>query len=114
MYAVRHPARRRQLPRRGFTLIELLIVIVIIGILVGLLVPTIANAVSRAREAEVVAEISTFDAGLVSFKSKYGVDVPSFIVLYEEGDNWAPDNPAGAVPDPSHRTSRAFVRQAWP
>jgi len=122
MQPVRPIARRKQQPRPGFTLVELLVVIVIIGILVALLIPAVTNAIKRAREAQVVAEISGIDSALVQFQSRYGVNVPSFLVLYEQGDgtgsdpSWEADS-ASALPSPQdnyRRTSRAFLRQVWP
>jgi hypothetical protein len=76
----------------------------------------------RARVTQVVTEMGSFDAALSSFKVKYGVDVPSFIVLYEQGDTvattpcWAVDT-SSALPGPQdvyRRNSRALIRQIWP
>lgn len=127
MQPVRHPARRQPLVRAGFTLIELLVVMVVIAILVALLFPAIAGAIRTAREATVVAEIATFDKAMVDFKSRYGVEVPSFIVIYEQGDDgsmspadpgWGADTGNSISPivsdDAYRRTSRAFIRQVWP
>jgi prepilin-type N-terminal cleavage/methylation domain-containing protein len=74
---------RQRLPRNGFTLIELLIVIVVIGILIGLLVPAIIAAIQNARNAAVVAEITSISNAVASFKEKNGSYFPSRIILHE-------------------------------
>lgn len=100
--------------RRGFTIIELAVVVLIIGILVALLFPAISGAMRTARDAQVVTEMSALDKAIVDFKSRFGIEPPSFMVLYEEGDDWAVGNPAGVVSDEQHRASRAIIRQMWP
>lgn len=122
MQPSRHPTRRPPHSRAGFTLIELLVVIVVIAILAALLIPAVLSAVTTAREATVVTEISNFDKALTEFKNRYGVEVPSFIVLYEQGDNGAADpswftDTMSTLPAPQdayRRTSKAFIRQVWP
>jgi len=118
MQPVRHPARRQSPARGGFSLIELMVVVVIIAILAALLFPAIRGAVQTAREATVVVEISTFDKAMVDFKNRYGVEVPSFIVLCERGSDWDTDwdatPPVPGITNIHRRTSRAFIRQAWP
>lgn len=109
-----HPAPRSRARRRGFTIIELLMVVLVIGILVALLFPAINGALVRAREAQVIAEMRSFEKAITDFKSRFGIEPPSFMVLYEDGDDWAPDNPAGAVSDAQHRACRAIIRQIWP
>lgn len=122
MQSARHPARRHPLPRGGFTLIELMVVIIVIALLAALLFPAIRGAMLKVREATVVTEMSSFDRSLTEFKSRYGVDVPSFIVLCELGTDWSNDwsmtPPSGGLPpgitDAHRRASRAFIRQVWP
>ena len=109
----RRPTRR---PRAGFTIIELLMVILIIGILAALLIPAIQAAMARARETEVLTEIKGLEKGILDFKGRYGVDPPSFIVLYEQGAATGNDPSwAGDSTSPAHyRASRAIIRQIWP
>ena len=108
------PAPRCGSRRRGFTIVELLMVVVVISILVALLFPAISGAFARAREAQVIAEMSSIDKAIKDFKGRFGMDPPSFMVLYEDAADWAPDNPAGVVSDAQHRACRAVIRQIWP
>lgn len=88
--------------RRGFTLVEILIVIVIISILIALLLPALGNIQRRAREARVRSEIASLEKALADFKTTYGVDPPSFIVLHENAAGWNGDI-----------RSRATIRRIW-
>jgi prepilin-type N-terminal cleavage/methylation domain-containing protein len=63
--------------RRGFTLVELLVVITIIIILMGLLTPVIMIALGNAKEAAIIAEISTLDSAFKAYKEKHGSYPPS-------------------------------------
>jgi general secretion pathway protein G len=112
-------------PRGGFTIIELAVVVLIIGILVALLFPAIRGAMRAARDAEVVTEMSTLDKAIVDFKARFGVEPPSFIVIYEQGDDgtsmtpdpgWGADtgSPLPETEDAYRRASRAVIRQMWP
>lgn len=106
--------------RRGFTLIELLIVIVIIGVLVGLIGPAVMRGFRTARDAQVRTEITQLEAGITSFKTTYGVEPPSRIVLFEQGadgsdsggNDW--DDVTSFTPAGEVARSRAIVRRIWP
>jgi len=87
--------------RSGFTLLELLMVIVIIGILVSLLSSAVFMALRRGRIAEVTAEITQLDQAIVSFKSQFGADPPSNLLIPAVGGVW-------------DTKSRAAVRALWP
>ena len=63
--------------RRGFTLVELLVVIVIIIILMGLLTPVLINALARAREGRIIAEIGQLDSAMKAYKERFGSYPPS-------------------------------------
>ncbi len=89
--------------RRAFTLIELMITIVIILILIGLLVPAIGAVRLRAQQSQVRSEISNLEASIASFKSDFGMDPPSGIVLYEDNAGWSTDP-----------RSKGLIRQMWP
>jgi general secretion pathway protein G len=101
-------------PRTGFTIIELLMVVLIIGVLIALLFPAIGSALRNAREAEVVVEIKAFEKAITDFKSRFGIEPPSFMVLYEDGADWDPSSPAVGVSDQQRRACRATIRQIWP
>ena len=99
--------------RRGFTLVELLMVIVIIALLIGLLLPAISGAVTRAREANVTAEISGLQSAIAEFKAQFGIEPPSRLVLHEEaGDPAAQTGWYSA--DSVTRETRAVLRKMFP
>jgi len=110
--------QQKQDRRGGFTLVELLVVIVVIAILASLLIVAVSGATKRAREAQVVAEMGGIDSAMVQFKNKYGVNVPSFIVLCETGADWNGDwdmtPPIAGITNVHRRASIAFIRQLWP
>ncbi|HBL43002.1 prepilin-type N-terminal cleavage/methylation domain-containing protein [Gimesia sp.] len=88
--------------RRAFTLIELMIAIVIILILLGLLIPAIGAVRLRAQQAQVRAEIGNLETAITAFKTDFGMDPPSGIILYEPGSaSWDP-------------RSKGLIRQLWP
>jgi prepilin-type N-terminal cleavage/methylation domain-containing protein len=76
----------RVFARPGFTLIELLVVVIVIGILIGLLLPVIAGALRTARNAAVQAEINNIATAVASFKSAFGDNPPSRVLLCENGN----------------------------
>ena len=66
--------------KKGFTLVELSIVLVVIGLLIGGIL-TAQSMISTSKITAVVAQIQQFDAGVMSFKTKYNYlpgDAPGF------------------------------------
>jgi general secretion pathway protein G len=84
-------------------MIEILAVIVVIAILIALLLPAINGAQRTARITQVRTEISVLESAVATFKTSYGIQPPSGIVLYETAAGWTTDP-----------TSRAAIRQMWP
>jgi prepilin-type N-terminal cleavage/methylation domain-containing protein len=115
-----HPADAR---RGAFTLVELMIVIVIIGALMALTAPALMRAFGAARDTQVRTEISQLETAINAFKTTYGVEPPSRIVLCQLAVDWDPVNtnfrlagdtsPFKASRDEISR-SRAIIRRIWP
>jgi prepilin-type N-terminal cleavage/methylation domain-containing protein len=110
--------------RRGaFTIIELMIVVVIIGILVGLTAPALMRAFGTARDSQVRVEISQLENAINAFKTTYGTEPPSRIVLCEAAADWDPatttyrltgDTSPFAKSKAQISQSRAVIRRIWP
>ncbi|MDA7979352.1 MAG: prepilin-type N-terminal cleavage/methylation domain-containing protein [Pirellulales bacterium] len=83
-----------KLGRRAFTLVELLVVLTIIGILVALVGSAVASALTTAREARVLAEISGLDTALTTYKTDHGVP-PDFSPY--DGVSWISAEPGYAA-----------------
>ena len=56
--------------KKGFTLVELSIVLVIIGLLIGGILVA-QSMIGASKIVAVAAQIQQFDAGVMSFKTKY-------------------------------------------
>lgn len=98
--------------RGGFTLIEILAVILIISILMAFLLPAINSVRVRARVTSVRTEIASLESAIADFKTQYGTEPPSSLVVYETptaAGGWASSSPSTQAVD-----SRAKIRQIWP
>jgi len=65
-------SRSRRPAAHGFTLIELLVVIIILAILAAVVIPKVIGHVEDAREAKAIADISTLDSTLDTYKLDTG------------------------------------------
>ncbi len=77
--------------RAGFTLVELMIVMSIIALLIGLLVPVLAHVRQNATIVQVRTEIDGFTGSITQFKSKFGIEPPSRITIYNNAAGWKSD-----------------------
>lgn len=109
MLPARPTPRRNQ--RRGFTLLELMIVIVVIAILAAFLVPALIAGRINVRRAAVRAEISKLEGAVGAFKSRFGSDPPSRVVLFE---NHLTSGSWNNSPTTDATNSLAILRQYWP
>lgn len=92
-----------QHPRSGFTLLELLAVITIISILLALILPAISGVMRNARVAEAAAEMTRLSTGISAFKSEFGIEPWSVVIL--------PEDPGST---PWNAESRTRIRKIWP
>lgn len=87
--------------RQGFTLVELIVVVLVIGILVAIIVPTLGAIQVKAKQAQVAAEINSLSAAIGRFKTTYGIDPPSRLVLFERASEYPTE-------------TKAIIRRIWP
>lgn len=102
--AMQHMSSTR---RSGFTLIEMLVVMAIVALLAGLIMIPVNRSRHTAQVASVVAEISNLEKALADFKLKYGVDIPSSVVLHETSMGWADTGVATT-------RSKSVIGRIWP
>ena len=108
--------------RGGFTLVELLVVITIIIILMGLLTPVVINALTRAKEARILAEINIIDGGFKKYKADVGALPPSDFTKigtanYSGGNPYTPVftfTPPPGVSSPQLLALANHIQKAFP
>ncbi len=64
--------------RTAFTLVELMVVIVIIGLITAVAVPVVMQALTKARNAAIKAEIDMLHMAIMNYRNEYGSFPPSF------------------------------------
>jgi prepilin-type N-terminal cleavage/methylation domain-containing protein len=92
--------------RPAFTLVELMVVIVIIGLITAVAVPVVMQALTKARNAAIKAEIDMLHMAIMNYKNEYGSFPPCF-------DSATPPYYASGNPASKH-LARLFPRCANP
>ena len=71
--------------RRAFTLVELMVVIVIIGLITAVAVPVVMQALTKARNAAIKAEIDMLHMAIMNYRNEYGSFPPATDNSYAVG-----------------------------
>ncbi|NBU40674.1 MAG: prepilin-type N-terminal cleavage/methylation domain-containing protein, partial [Planctomycetia bacterium] len=95
--------------RTAFTLVELMVVIVIIGLITAVAVPVVMQALTKARNAAIKAEIDMLHMAIMNYKNEYGSFPPCIDPAY--GVTAAPYVAGGPA---SKHLGRLFPRCANP
>ena len=95
--------------RRAFTLVELMVVIVIIGLITAVAVPVVMQALTKARNAAIKAEIDMLHMAIMNYRNEYGGFPPCIDPAYGAGGSpYAAGGPA------AKHLGRLFPRCANP
>jgi prepilin-type N-terminal cleavage/methylation domain-containing protein len=78
--------------RGGFTLVELLAAIVIVALLTAVAVPVVMQALAKARNTAIKAEIDMLHMAIMNYKNEYGSFPPCVDRLYRGPDGSALQN----------------------
>lgn len=68
--------------RGAFTLVELMVVIVIIGLITAVAVPVVMQALTKARNAAIKAEIDMLHMAIMNYRNEYGSFPPCIDPAY--------------------------------
>jgi prepilin-type N-terminal cleavage/methylation domain-containing protein len=82
----------------GFTLVEVLVAISIIAILVALILPAIGGARVTVQNTAVRVELTSLEKALSDFRTQFGEEPPSRVLLFETGAGWTTPISADITP----------------
>lgn len=85
--------------RRGFTLVELIVVVAILGVLATIAIQNISEHIDTSNKTAAKASVDSLDAGVVSYKIKYG-KLPSDLNELVSGDEPIIKGGEGVLSDP--------------
>jgi prepilin-type N-terminal cleavage/methylation domain-containing protein len=105
--------RRQTLARAAFTLIELIVVIAIIAVLVALTTAAVVQVLNKGPEVQTRDDISQMETALATFKSKFKVYPPSYILLSNNSLDYKPASPDDGKNWLREHSIRALNR-IWP
>lgn len=99
--------------RGGFTLVELLTAVVIIALITAVAVPVVMQALAKARNTAIKAEIDMLHMAIMNYKNEYGSFPPCVDEMYGGPDGTAPfANLYTAAGEASKHLKRLFPRCA--
>jgi prepilin-type N-terminal cleavage/methylation domain-containing protein len=98
--------------RAAFTLVELMVVIVIIGLITAVAVPVVMQALTKARNAAIKAEIDMLHMAIMNYRNEYGSFPPCVDELYGGPDGTSPADQYTATGEAAKHLKRLFPRCA--
>lgn len=98
--------------RGGFTLVELLTAVVIIALITAVAVPVVMQALAKARNTAIKAEIDMLHMAIMNYKNEYGSFPPCVDEMYGGPDGMSPEDMYTATGEAGKHLKRLFPRCA--